>query len=101
MHNINRELQVLTDIWDKTEFSKQDVDKEWLELRKINEQLWQIEDDIRDKESKQEFDKKFVELARSVYITNDKRAVVKKKINELTGSFLVEEKSYADYQKMD
>ena len=66
-------------------------------LSVINGQLWDIEDWIRDCERKKRFDKEFVELARSVYITNDKRSEVKKLINILTGSGLVEEKSYKDY----
>jgi hypothetical protein len=59
--------------------------------------LWEIEDDIRAKESRGEFDEQFIQLARSVYITNDRRARIKKAINEKLGSGLVEEKSYQDY----
>ena len=69
----------------------------YLALAKINGELWDIEDWIRDCEREKRFDKEFVELARSVYITNDKRSEVKKIINILTGSGLVEEKSYKDY----
>ncbi len=69
----------------------------YLELAKINGQLWDIEDWIRDCEREKRFDKEFVELARSVYITNDKRCEVKKTINIITESGLVEEKSYKDY----
>lgn len=69
----------------------------YLALAKINGELWDIEDWIRDCERKKRFDKEFVELARSVYITNDKRSEVKKLINIMTGSGLVEEKSYKDY----
>lgn len=68
-----------------------------LELKKINEELWVIEDDIRDCERDKDFGPKFVELARSVYFTNDRRAAVKRRINELLGSKLIEEKSYAAY----
>jgi molecular chaperone DnaK (HSP70) len=67
------------------------------ELTKINGQLWDIEDWIRDCEREKKFDKEFVKLARSVYITNDKRYKVKKSINILTSSELVEEKLYKDY----
>jgi len=70
----------------------------YLALAKVNGQLWDIEDWIRDCELKKRFDKEFVELARSVYITNDKRSEVKKLINIMTGSGLVEEKSYQDYK---
>ena len=69
----------------------------YLELAKINGELWDIEDWIRDCEREKRFDKEFVELARSVYITNDKRCEVKKLINILTSSGLVEEKSYKKY----
>jgi len=67
------------------------------ELLEINKKLWDIEDDIRDKERNKEFDREFIELARSVYYTNDERCKVKKAINMLVGSRLVEEKSYAAY----
>ena len=69
----------------------------YLELAKINGELWGIEDWIRDCEREKRFDKEFVELARSVYITNDKRCEVKKLINILTSSGLIEEKSYKEY----
>ena len=69
----------------------------YLELAKINGELWDIENWIRDCEHAKRFDKEFVELARSVYITNDKRCEVKKLINILTSSGLVEEKSYKEY----
>ena len=69
----------------------------YLELAKINGKLWDIEDWIRDCERENRFDKEFVELARSVYITNDQRSEVKKQINLLTNSGLVEEKSYKAY----
>jgi len=66
------------------------------ELRHINLKLWSIEHKIRSKEFNDEFDKGFIQLARSVYKTNDKRARIKKEINVLTGSMLVEEKHYED-----
>lgn len=64
------------------------------ELREINNALWDVEDKLREYETRQDFGEHFIQLARSVYISNDKRALVKKKLNELTGSVLVEEKSY-------
>lgn len=67
------------------------------ELKAINEKLWVIEDDIRDCERAKDFGAKFVELARAVYFTNDERAQAKRRINDLLGSALVEEKSYAPY----
>jgi len=63
----------------------------------VNESLWKIEDDIRDKERDKVFDIEFIELARSVYTTNDKRAEIKKEINLKYGSLFVEEKSYSNY----
>ena len=67
------------------------------ELRQINQQLWDIEDKIRDKERANSFDDEFIQLARSVYITNDERSRIKRKINDMLGSEIVEEKSYAEY----
>ncbi len=67
------------------------------ELKQANESLWRIEDDIRDCERSKDFGDVFVELARGVYQTNDKRAALKREINELLGSNLIEEKSYASY----
>ena len=73
------------------------LDKLTTELKKINETLWVIEDDIRKCERHQDFGDAFITLARSVYFKNDDRAKVKRKINELLGSRLIEEKSYSDY----
>ena len=67
------------------------------DLKQINQKLWKIEDNIRDKERNKTFDEEFIELARSVYLTNDKRSKIKRKINETFGSELIEEKSYSDY----
>jgi hypothetical protein len=80
-------------------FEKYDgqLQNHYLELAKINGELWDIEDWIRDCEREKRFDKEFVELARSVYITNDKRCEIKKLINLVTSSELVEEKSYKKY----
>jgi len=70
---------------------------EYLELLSINQELWVIEDDIRDKERIKEFDEDFIKLARSVYYTNDVRAKIKKEINLKYSSGFVEEKSYQSY----
>ena len=67
------------------------------DLYNINNELWIIEDDIRDKERNKEFDAKFIGLARSVYITNDKRMIIKKSIDKLMGSDISEQKSYKPY----
>ena len=67
------------------------------DLKKVNEALWDIEDQIRDKERDQAFDATFIQLARAVYVTNDRRADLKRDINRQLGSTLVEEKSYSPY----
>jgi len=67
------------------------------ELKTINGELWKIEDDIREKERDNVFDEEFIRLARSVYVTNDKRALIKHNINMKTNSNLIEEKSYESY----
>ncbi len=67
------------------------------ELKAVNEALWVIEDDIRQCEADKDFGPKFIELARSVYKQNDKRAMLKKDINRITGSAIVEEKSYTEF----
>ena len=66
-------------------------------LKKVNEDLWVIEDDIRQCEADKDFGQTFIDLARSVYIQNDKRAALKKDINLLTGSTIIEEKSYTEF----
>ncbi len=67
------------------------------EIGAVNTKLWDIENEIRLKESQKDFGEAFVELARSVYFQNDKRSVIKRKINDLVGSEIVEEKSYGKY----
>ena len=96
--NINNELDALNNLLGNLPFFRSDVEKEVAELKKINEELWVIEDDIRDKESQKTFDQGFIELARSVYFTNDRRSDVKRDINIKLGSDFVEEKSYEEYQ---
>ncbi len=97
LKNINNELSLLNGIY-KNFFKK---NKKLLiyekKLIKINKKLWIIEDKIRLLESKKDFNKEFINLARSVYINNDERSKIKKKINQLTGSNLIEEKSYKSY----
>ncbi|MFZ5760164.1 MAG: DUF6165 family protein [Thermodesulfobacteriota bacterium] len=70
---------------------------EFIQLREVNRKLWEIEDRIRIKEAEQCFDQEFIELARSVYQINDRRAELKKEINLASNSPLVEEKHYVDY----
>ena len=76
-----------------------DIAENFAALRAVNETLWQIEDDIRDCERAQEFGETFIALARSVYINNDERAAIKRRINEALGSEIVEEKSYSNYSE--
>jgi|TARA_B110000263_G_scaffold133960_1_gene116345 hypothetical protein len=97
LENINKELDVLMSLWKDSAYSNNNLESETNELKAINEELWAIEDKIRDKERNRVFDKGFIELARAVYITNDKRADIKRIINSKTGSELIEEKSYSDY----
>jgi hypothetical protein len=95
--NVRDELRLLTELWEADPASATDIGTERAELKRINEALWEIEDEIRVKERQQSFDARFIELARSVYRTNDKRAAVKRAIILKLGSRLVEEKSYEDY----
>ena len=93
--NIQKEFSELNPLVQEL-FEKHDgqLQNHYLELARINGKLWDIEDWIRECEHEKRFDKEFVELARSVYITNDKRSEVKKIINILTHSDFIEEKSY-------
>ena len=95
LKNINKEMKLLKNILQDKNL---EIDIDLIKnLKKINKKLWEIEDNIRIKESKQEFDEEFIKLARSVYIENDKRASIKKEINQTYNSDLVEEKSYKNY----
>ena len=94
--NIEKELSELLPLYEVL-ITSDEVGKKYLELKSVNEQLWDIEDDIREWEDRYYFGGKFVELARLVYITNDRRARIKRDLNLLTGSELVEEKSYKQY----
>lgn len=95
--NIRLELAMLRETVKAEIGSDQELPQLHAKLKGINEELWVIEDDIRDKERDKVFDEEFIRLARAVYVTNDRRAAVKREINEHFGSTLVEEKSYAAY----
>lgn len=98
LSNVKTELQFLQEVWSNSEITTdQTLDQLKLELKLNNKELWDIEDKIRIKEANKEFDQEFIELARSVYVQNDKRATTKRKINEKLGSNIIEEKSYAEY----
>jgi hypothetical protein len=97
--NVRRELELLERTWGESHYARaHDVSADERALQAVNERLWVIEDRIRDKERDKAFDAEFVELARAVYVENDERAAVKKRINVLLGSTIVEEKSYAKYR---
>ena len=96
--NVRLELRTLEETWSGSAYAKIDVASEVDALHAVNERLWVIEDDIRDKERAQAFDAEFVRLARAVYFENDERAAIKRRINLKLGSAIVEEKSYADYK---
>ena len=97
LRNVLRELYLLEHIWNVSKLDRALVEAEWLQLRAVNEGLWGIEDRKRLKEAAASFDQEFIALARSVYFENDKRAAIKRKINEILGSDIVEEKSYTSY----
>ena len=95
--NIQNELDALLPLVAGDAFTTDQMQALMAELKSVNEALWNIEDDIREKEAAKSFGAEFIRLARSVYVTNDKRAEIKKQINLATGSALVEEKSYEPY----
>ncbi len=97
LKNVRHELNLLTDTWNKKVTQTSEISRLKEQLKQVNQSLWNIEDNIRIKESKKEFDDEFIQIARSVYYENDKRAEVKKQVNLLLGSELVEEKSYQNY----
>jgi hypothetical protein len=96
LENIHKELEVISNcLFAKNYFTI--FSDEISNLKSINEKLWVVEDEIRTKESKLEFDDEFIKLARSVYVVNDMRFDIKNKINKLSNSDIMEEKSYAKY----
>ena len=95
--NVQNELNALLPLVAGDAFTTNQMQGLVAELKAVNEALWDIEDDIREKEAAKSFDAEFIKLARAVYVTNDKRAEIKKQINLATGSALVEEKSYESY----
>jgi hypothetical protein len=97
LRNVRLELEALQDIWISSTYAAVDVDADVNALTTVNERLWVVEDDIRDKERAQAFDAEFIRLARAVYVENDERAAIKRRINLKLGSTIVEEKSYKVY----
>lgn len=96
--NVEAELELLSRVWEESVEYDDVITALSAELKSINETLWEIEDDIRDEERNRRFGERFIELARAVYVTNDKRADAKKRVNLHLNSAIVEEKSYQDYQ---
>lgn len=94
--NVRKELDNLSAEMEKSGIKPNSAEFE--SLQKINLKLWDIEDEIRIKEARKEFDDEFIQLARSVYFNNDKRAAIKKQINLKYKSDLIEEKEYVSYQ---
>ena len=95
--NVTFELNLLTDALNKSNIDFHSVNNLLNKLKKVNLQLWEIEDEIREKERYSLFDEEFIELARSVYKTNDERSKIKKEININLKSEVFEVKSYQDY----
>jgi len=97
LRNVRKELEILDECRRASLPLLPEVDHLTASLKEVNQQLWEIEDQIRDCERNSDFAEKFIGLARAVYQTNDRRAKLKREINELLGSRIVEEKSYASY----
>ncbi|WP_417486495.1 DUF6165 family protein [Maricaulis sp.] len=97
LKNVRTELGILNETLAKDVPASDELTRLDAALQAVNEELWVIEDDIRDCERAGDFGPEFIRLARAVYVTNDKRAALKKEINLLLGSNIVEEKSYAAY----
>ena len=96
--NVRHELALLEQTWAAAVPAAASVAEEERALQSVNERLWDVEDRLRDLEAAQRFDREFIELARAVYVTNDERAAIKKRVNARLGSKLVEEKSYRPYR---
>ncbi len=98
LRNVRVELALLSDTWRDCGCAQRTPLEDEQALEAVNARLWNIEDRIREKEAAQAFDAEFIELARSVYLANDERAAIKRRINLRLNSRLVEEKSYAPYR---
>jgi hypothetical protein len=95
--NVKKELNILQTVFQSIVKNNHNIQNLYNQLVDINTKLWDTEDGIRAKEKQQLFDNEFINLARSVYMLNDKRAKIKKEINTISGSELTEEKSYTEY----
>jgi hypothetical protein len=97
LHNVCTEFNSIKATYDQSVHASDTIQTLIAELKKINLKLWMLEDDIREKERTKKFDVQFIELSRSIYLMNDDRAKVKRTINEILESRLIEEKSYEQY----
>ena len=97
LDNVQKEIDELLPMFISITCKDKKVYDKYIDLAIVNKELWDIEDDIRECERQKDFGDKFIQLARSVYISNDLRAKIKKEINLLTNSDIVEEKSYESY----
>ena len=97
LENVRHELDILTANRVKVIQASPELDALTAKLKTVNEALWEIEDDIRECEAAKNYSQKFIDLARAVYVSNDERANLKREINLLLGSDIVEEKSYKPY----
>ncbi len=97
LENVRLELQLMEQTWRDSGCGAFEITKDEQALQAVNERLWVVEDLIREKEAARSFDSEFIELARTVYIANDERAAIKKRVNARLGSRIVEEKSYKPY----
>jgi hypothetical protein len=95
--NVRRELDLLRATWEASALADRDISAAMIELKQVNVTLWEVEDRLREKEAQGAFDDEFIELARTVYRTNDRRAAIKRDLNLALGSDLIEEKSYKAY----
>jgi hypothetical protein len=95
--NVRHELDILSSTRDTNIIGSRRLSELTANLKSVNEMLWKIEDDIRNCEAAKDFSQIFIDLARAVYVTNDKRAELKREINLLLGSNIIEEKSYNPY----
>ncbi len=95
--NVRRELERLSAIWTPVAKDHPEIASHKASLKHVNQTMWQIEDDIREKEAEKNFDDAFIALARAIYRTNDERARIKQEINVLLKSEITEEKQYSAY----
>jgi len=95
--NVRAELELLRKSWSASVQEDEKIAELHAALRQVNEALWDIEDAIRDEERSESFGERFIELARGVYFTNDRRSAIKKELNLYLGSKIIEEKSYQAY----